>query len=59
MARNNSELSVMKEEIVEVIFFAKRKHKFLVLLKSECTFPVDSVAVLNDYFNVFDLSPLI
>lgn len=49
----------MKEEIVEVIFFAKRKHKFLVLLKSECTFPVDSVAVLNDYFNVFDLSPLI
>jgi len=59
MARNNSELSVMKEEIVEVIFFfANRKHIFLVQLKAECTFPVDSVAVLNDCFNMFDFSPL-
>lgn len=56
MARNNSELSVMKEEIVEVILFAKTTHKFLVLLKTEGTFPVDSVAFLNICFNVFDLS---
>lgn len=49
MARNNSELSVMKEEIVEVTyFFAKRNHKFLVLLKAEGTSSVDSVAGCND-----------
>lgn len=56
VARNNSELSVMKEEIVEVILFAKPAHKLLVLLKAEGTFPVDSVAFLNVCFNVFDLS---
>lgn len=59
MARNSSELSVMKEEIVEVIFFAKRKHTFLILLDIESTFSVDSMAVLHDYFNLFVLSPLI
>lgn len=49
----------MKEEIVEVIFFAKRKHKFLILLNVESTFSVDSMAVLHDYFNLFVLSPLV
>lgn len=41
---------------MEVILFAKTTHKFLVLLKAEGTFPVDSVAFLNVCFNVFDLS---
>lgn len=59
VARNNSELSVMKEEIVEVILFAKTTHKFLVLLKAEGTFPVDGVAFLKVCFNVFDLSALV
>lgn len=54
VARNNSELSVLKEEIVEVILFTKTTHTFLLLLKAEGTFPVGSVAFLNVCFNVFD-----
>lgn len=50
VARNNSELSVLKEEIVEVILFAKTTHQFLLLLRA-----VDSVAFLNVCFDVFDL----
>lgn len=56
VARNNSELSVLKEEIVEVILFTKTTHKFLLLLKAERTFPVGSVAFLNVCFNMFDLA---
>lgn len=55
VARNNSELSVLKEEIVEVILFAKTTQKFLLVLRAEGTFPVDSVAFLNVCFHVFDL----
>lgn len=36
MARNNSELSVMKEEIVEVTFLQRDD---MVLVKAEGTFP--------------------
>lgn len=39
MARNNSELSVMKEEIVEVTFLQRDD---MVLVKAEGTFPVGS-----------------